>query len=277
MKAKIIIVLLLITSLLCASAEKRNERYTIFYKDGTCYMRFADDIFAKTETWRALSRASGCIALVYPKFDSVAEMKAEILSGDLDDSQLYAIWFTAKDKKMVEIYDLDKLQIPLLPTDYTLTRAKWYGISYSVGFKGNSAVVSSGSVSCMGEEKYRSLFEQQLAIATNENHKVMSDTVVSERNARVIHSSTGVAELRDVFYTLSGANGYTLHIMETYVLRYYRNTSTDTSDTVPQSIHMFGTNGENYFHSYFHKPKERPSVEWLSSFGLTPFDASTSS
>ena len=44
------------------------------------------------------------------------------------------------------------------------------------------------------------------------------------------------------------------------------------SETARSIIHIFGTNGTQYFRGTLFGFEERPSVEWLSSFRLVPIE-----
>lgn len=277
MKTKIIAVLLLSAVLLCACTgccrEKyRNEKYTIYSEGGKCYLKFSDT-FA-TRGLRA--NANGCVIYPGPSAGTLPELQKKLLSGDFEVTSLYSLIRCDTDgDNTLEILDPDECQIPILPKDLQIDSVGWSGCAYGFSLTDKADGERRGSTLWVDENTFRSRFGECFTALSPETHTVLDDTVVSDRNARVIHLTTSAAEQRHVCYTLPGANGYTLYIREVYTLRAFSNPNIRTSDSVPQFFHIFGANGEYFFYGSFSEPEERPSVEWLSSFGLTPFGAAS--
>ena len=95
---------------------------------------------------------------------------------------------------------------------------------------------------------------------------VISDKAVSDRNAREVHYRTGAAELRNVFYELKIGRA-SLFVVEHYTIKYFGDSNSKTSNTVPEYLKMFWNDGEHYYEGYI-VVTERPSVDWLRSFRL---------
>lgn len=271
MKTKVIITLLVITTLLCACTAGSNEKYTIFYENGKCYMEFPKDTAATKETDSALS---GNIAIEYPSFDSVAEMKEAILGGNVSDRELYALRVQSTDD-VLEICDPNKLCDLTLPDSVSIRSVTWRGDHYSFGIKGNLA---RGYVMCVDEESYNQNFSYHyLNYPDSKFHSVNSDTTTSERNARLVDSDTSQVNFKTLLYELPTTSGNTLYVQEQFLLRWFNDPTGETSETIPDQIRFFGNWNGNYFYGWLHEFEERPSVEWLSSFGLVSLDTNTSS
>lgn len=91
---------------------------------------------------------------------------------------------------------------------------------------------------------------------------------VEERNAEVIeYTSRYGDEFMRIRYTLSEANR-TVIVDEVYAVNSSRLPS---SETVPRTIRIFGVDNGVCYYVAMHGLTERPSEEWLLSFGMEPF------
>lgn len=281
MKIKFIAVWCLIIMLLCACSTETlvgNEKYKIFEKDGNFYMEFQSNRTVENQTKSESSHLSVCISKSYPKFNSISDMQAKILDGDISDEQI-AVLQTDGTNNILEICNPNNLYDLALPKNLAYDYILWYGDTYSFEIKDDSFM---GYVFYSNEEEYNREFSENYYDSLKK-HSIISDIAVSERNARVVHYMTHTGEFKDLFYTISTAYGDTLHVREEYVLRYFGDEKvTDklldkVSEAIPKSISIFGSNGTNYYYGWFSGFEERPSVEWLSSFGLTPITTNVAS
>lgn len=273
MKIKFIVTWCLIVILLCACSTETltsNKKYKILKKDSNFYIEFQSNQTAEEQSENVLSHLSVGISKSYPKFNSISDMRAKILNGDISDEQI-AVLQTDGTNNVLEICNPNNLYDLALPKNLAYDYILWYGDTYSFEIEDDSFM---GYVFYSNEEAYNQEFSEKYSDFLMEKHSVISDTVISERNARVVHSMNDAGEFKNMFYTISTTTGDTLYVKEEYVLRYFGDeTLTDTyevSETIPANIRIFGSNGTYYYYGWLKGFEERPSVEWLSSFGLVP-------
>ena len=211
------------------------------------------------------------VATNYPKFSSVADMKKRIETADIPINELAFFYADNGMKDVVQICDLSNLYDIKLPQSTSLERILFMGNSYCFEFS---------SKDCEGyldyfnnEEDYTRQLAERHIDQLREDFIILSDDEVNDRDARVVNFKTGLAELKRIYYTIDNANG-NMYVCESYVLKYLReNSPLETSSTVPQKIYIYGTNDGAKFFGVLFDLKERPTLEWLSSFGLEKVDA----
>jgi hypothetical protein len=108
--------------------------------------------------------------------------------------------------------------------------------------------------------------EQLMTGADKRNFTLLSTESAEDRNATVVtHISgvyDGIRERKTVYYTLKDSN------KEVFVCEDYSY----AEDEVPYFIEMYGTeNGVNYRVSFAVEGQDRPSVEFLMSFGVREY------
>lgn len=278
---KIILTAFLIAALLCictgCNEEKykekyTNEKYTIYSEGGKCYLRLSDTFATKS----VRANAHGCVLYDGPSGKTLSELQKKILRGDFEDTTLYNLILADMDgDNTLEILDPDECQIPILPKGMKISGVSWGAYGYGFDLTSEVGSIKHGHISWVSGEYFRAWFEQRFQVLSPEANNSIIDIVVSGRNVRVAHSTTDATEPRYVCYSLPGVNGYTLYVVEIYTLRDSTQPNIRTSDSIPTSIHICGANGEYYFYGSFSEPEARPSDEWLSSFGLMPFDATS--
>lgn len=92
--------------------------------------------------------------------------------------------------------------------------------------------------------------------------------MVSDRNARLVRKYNGAYESMSLCYSIKTTEGI-IYVKEEYKTKYY-NTGGATlkeSETVPEEVYLFINEGDAYFYGSFYGWEERPSMEWLTSFG----------
>jgi hypothetical protein len=100
------------------------------------------------------------------------------------------------------------------------------------------------------------------------NYDVLEVEEIKDRNATEYRYTTDTAKLKTLSYTIK-TDDVELIVDETYVLAYFPGGDLFTpSETLPLDIRIYGKDSNGFFEVYFNKLAERPSVEWLSSFGL---------
>lgn len=270
MKIRIVVSLCIVVVLLCSCATPtlvEHENYKIYKEDGKWYLEEFPDNSSKTQekTGSTENSSNECMAIVAPKFNTLSEMREAIIGGTLSKSQITALRAcTGNENDSLEIYDPYKMKNLATPEDIKYDYVYLEGDYYSFQFSGENII---GYIVCCDKEEYEKTYQNKYGITKKQS--IISETVVSERNARVVHSETGAGEFNDVFYTITTKRGDTLYVKEQYALSYFDETRNDeVSETIPQNIRLFGNNGSNYYFGWFKGFEERPSVEWLQSFGL---------
>ena len=166
--------------------------------------------------------------------------------------------FTKTDSGAVKVCNTNKLYEALLPNDVSLLGVDWYGGSYVTYFSGNGDV--GGYITITSQEHVKQLAEQQ----TPDEKLVVSRSVDSDRNAEVVTFGGAIngALTRHITYTMTSQNS-SLTVQEAYWL--------EESESTPKEIRIWGHINGTYFEGYVGGFTERPSYEWVTSFGLKPY------
>ena len=242
------------------------EQYDIYLEDGHYYMKFnkVNEHVEKVDNHQAPTLHS-------PKFSSVEEMRQKILAGEVSEKDLSSAYFHARfTDGITEIYDLSHLYEACTPDNTQIKHVTWGGDKYSIAFE--STTFDTGYISICTEEMYNQEFSERYANFPNELQTVYSVRNIAERNAEETLYGNHTGEYKMLKYTLSDETR-TLYVQETYCLEHWDEDW--VSETVPHRIFLFGTEKGAMFYTSFSGLSERPSVDWLSSFGVTPLDNST--
>lgn len=274
MKTRILVSLCLVVTLLCSCATPAPtptlvefENYKIYEENGKWYLEDFPDNSSETEekTDSSENSSNASIGVMFPQFNTISEMREAIIGGTLSGDQITALRvYTGNEDDPLEIYDPYEMRDLAAPNDIKYDYVLLEGECYSFQFEGSDFL---GYIVCCDKEAYEKTYQNKYGITKNQS--IISETTVSERDARVVHSETGAGEFKDIFYTITTKHGDTLYVKEQYDLSYFDETRNDkVSETIPQSIRLFGNNGTNYYYGWFKGFEERPSVKWLQSFGL---------
>jgi hypothetical protein len=133
---------------------------------------------------------------------------------------------------------------------------EWFGDSYVFLIGDNCSVYltdKSGYEECAKQNDIES-----------GKSKIISVDTIEDRNARVVtyESYLSATPRKMVTYSIT-SGGKTITIAERYNL--------NESDTIPFSINFWGNCDGAYFTGYMYGLTERPSYEWVASFGLKPY------
>jgi len=201
-------------------------------------------------------------------FSSFSEMKAAILDCKLTDSQLVQLAAhcrTQGDREngIYDICNIEDLQMPIFPKgvkaenfiEWTVTR---YELLFHLIDQSEQNMGGPYGYFCVRTEQemywtmkhYYEIFEE--GEFTKESEKTLDD-----RNATEIIYNGGAN--KTIRYTLT-VNGVEMLVDESYTLWMNAN--------VPQSVKMYGIKDSQCFEYSFYDLTERPSVEFLSSFGI---------
>lgn len=215
-----------------------------------------------------LSDADACIRLIYPEFQSIGEMRQGIMKGSFTEQELYAVSCTSPSKDGgIEICDLDHLYEFTAPNEFLLKKIRWCGKSYDCDLTSENV---RGGIFCYNEEEYTEKLDNGYKnFLSNPLETLIKQEEIDERSATVYYCNTSCAELKYICYEIRVGNKK-MFIQEEYVLKIDGDTQKVSSD-VPATIHLWGEEHSGYFYGVFFDFTERPSVEWLSEFGITPY------
>lgn len=228
----------------------------------------------------APSSIDTCSSLLFPSFSSVAEMRQSIITGSYTEGEYGVLYMNAltsssdNEDGTIEICDLNKLHDCTMPADMDTKYISWYGDYYAFALTGETS--EWGAIIYGDTEGYTDTFnEEYMDFLSNPNVTVTKQEQIEDRAATVYYGFTDIAELKDICYEIREGDKH-IFVREKYLLDADHDLMKKSS-TVPSSIDVWGTDGDEYFYGSFFHLSERPSVEWLSEFGLTPYvDSSTS-
>lgn len=269
MKLKSLLWVCLLLMALCACSDNVVEKqYTIYKEDGKTYAEF---LMTESDDGDTSDGAlSCCIAkeVVYPMFGSAAEMKEKILSGEIPEERLSGLRAQADENNVLEIMDLNNIYELRLPEGMRYNYVRWYGKQYlfDIGTIGNGE--AWGVVTWGDRDYYDRQYSDKLSHLNFEDVTIITDSVVADRNARVIHFTNFTGEYKELIYDVATPAG-TVRVLEHYTLDHYEDRLAE-SKTVPDMVQVFGDQSGQCFYGYFWDINERPSLEWFASFALDP-------
>ena len=233
------------------AVDEENVGYSLSVVDGRTYLNFDGGNAA----------SSSIKGTVY--FNTVDEMVTAIRTNSLSPAQCETIRNSfPRDGNGFRIIDLDHVCDAALPDELISRGVIWEGPSYLFPFDDENNV--TGYLNVLSPEDYATVFAKEYAEFFNrEQITVTSRYHTEERNAEIILYSTDSADQKRIRYTLP--NGVTVD--EKYVLT-SRSGLLETSPTVPAFIWLYYESESFCFTGEIYGLTERPTVEWLSKFGL---------
>lgn len=235
-----------------------NNYYSITENEGRYILTPKEPPEDPTGNWCA-SRA-----FFYPQFTSIGQMQQEIITGPISKHELFALCLPSQSENgEIEICNPNKLYECTAPKEFNLEHITWYRTNYTFSLAGDTA---NGLLYCYDETSYTESFHN--------NYKDFPGTLTKQkwtlnRFANVYYCSTSVAQLKYICYEISVGNKK-IYIQEEYQLE-IPYSDQPVSDHIPSSIQFWGTENGVYFYGDLYDLTERPSVEWLSQFGLVPY------
>jgi len=205
-------------------------------------------------------------ANILPIFRNLKEMKSNILEGSIDEKYLKGLQRFANEEYVLEICDLDSLSDVRLPNDVTLDHVTWHGKDYSYSIAWNCG---TGSVRYLTEDEYYSnALPECSKLDLVDSVKIRYTEYIEDRQANATVYMAGHQLYTNLLYQIVDENRI-LYVSETYV-------GGADGGYPPRTIRICGEENGVYFYGFFliaydDPAAVRPSVEWLSSFGLTPY------
>ena len=172
-----------------------------------------------------------------------------------------------RDENGVLLFDLDHPFYPVLPHGMVVNEVGWNGLTYSFGISeaGGDGSGTFAYLHVLPRDVDSQTFEREYeTLLDREQITVTSRTRTEDRNAEIVLFSTSSADQQRIRYTLP--NG--VIVDEQYVLKSYTSLL-KASALIPQMIHLYYESERCCFTVSIFGLTERPSVEWLSRFGLS--------
>ena len=235
----------------------KNYNYDVVEKNGKYYIVFEEEEIEG-------STGGGDSATV--EFSSLKELKNTILNKTFDRAQLDKInRVFSKDENGVMICNPHKLYEPVLPNKMKTEEVHWYGSSYYFAIE--EAGGANGFFQYLTNEEYQEVFKRDYEkYFVNPLMHVNDRMQVADRDAVITYYNTKRAEFKAIQYQIGD-----LYILEDYILSCTYAGGPTVSDTVPNSVDIFGQRNGVYFEVRLYGFKSRPTVEWLSGFGIREF------
>ena len=251
-----LITLLLLVLAILPLLKKQNPYYAIRKIDGAYYLVSKMD--QKEEVF------SDIVLIIY--FDSIQEMYDDIIQCNFSEYEMSSLKEALQSHKKIAIPDLDNFSQPVVPDDlrWMDSRVVWYGDSYYwfVLEHATPAICSS----CQGYLPYF------LAISEKDFNTYLTEEQFNF-NGNAILSIEEVEDRKATAYITQSEDG-----LETIFLLY---SITDGDKQIHfremlsadgNIIEMYIRDGALYGYFQMKYLYNRPSVEWLSAFGLEPYE-----
>lgn len=193
-------------------------------------------------------------------FSSINELRWDILTQNFSEKEWTMLYYFARaslDRSEQKIPIFDHIYRPILPDSTNIDEISWYGKRYSVSIECEEASNVQFNP-FLTEQGYQEELDYYQNFNTASNYNITSTSFDPERSATVYQYSVGSMEQRLVYYSATN-NGIEYHIAETYG---------SPESTVPADIRIYANDNGLCFSIYMSNLTLRPSVEWLTSFGI---------
>lgn len=251
----ILLAILLLTLSGCSRGVEvlSNDQYSIMEEDGQHYMKLH-----KAVSVTSGSTSAGTAQAPYViKFSSLEEMKNAITEGTFTEEQLAHMQanFPSNKRGNVLLCNVNKLYSATVPAGIDVGPIHWYGDNYKF-------IISEEANISFCDKEAHDEFAKACDIESGKA-KIISVTTIEDRNAKVVTFENLAGAPRKMVTYNHTSGGKTITVAEQYNL--------DESETVPYSISFWGNCDGAYFTGYMYGFTERPSYEWVTSFGLKPY------
>ncbi len=235
-----------------------TDAYTVSQVSGQYYLNFKDGYKASAEDIKGCEQAN-------ITFDSLADMKSKLQNGTLSTSEQIIMQAAfPKDENGILMCDLANLYEPVLPDGVSYSKVSWSGgAELSFAFNGGTFLWAK-------ESTYRARLQSEFVNAPNTtNYTITSDQegTYDGHPCRWIEltRTNGLSfRIACIEITVDGHSVYA-------VLNFSAADDTGTAPEAPfTGTIMTELNGQ-YIIITIANPATAPTVEWLSSFGITPY------
>jgi hypothetical protein len=246
-------------------------RVSITVENGQYLLEFAEGNSA--ESSGGSSSIGGVQELDIPTFSNLSQMKTAIEQGKFTESQIKAIKTYKKDASgKIKICDLNNLYDATVPDGFGREYIAWNGTSYNMDYVHENGITFMG-VDIFDLASYEKSYKEEFSKVSQ---KYALSTTEPERNAEVYVGTPGKVTYKYVRYTIVDGNK-TLNVLEIYYVGVREGVANPEIYTqyicedVPNNIRIWGEQDGVKFTVGLWYPKERPSMEYLSQFGLTAY------
>lgn len=242
--------------------EEKTESFTIKRIGENTYINFDAGNECPNPEW---------VQLASVKFESLAEMKNAIKSGKITKRQADIIKASfPEDSNGIKICNPDRLYKPVLPDNLEYDEVSLSGEMYSFFVNSNSNF-SLAFFHYMTKDVFDRSLKNEFDLYSN--HLITITSVQDEMFDNVLMKTyyyyTKNCEMKSIAYTIN-SNGKKLQVLETYILKAFVS-DLQVSNSIPQTVYVFGTDNNLYFELCIHDPTSRPTVNWLSQIGIEEF------
>ena len=254
----------------------QNDVYIIERKNGKCRLNF------KEGNEKDQISTDGCVQYPpYIEFASLEAMTEALTSGTLDDYQLFIIrnFFERNEDDSIVILDPEKFLVPTLPLHNTIKTVQLCGdyCNFVLQAPQNSETDTKPTFyyfNQLSQESYDdnlSDFEEDVKGLNSPAYVDLVRTTTEDRNATVYEYSTEMGRFRQILYTVTRRNT-TIYVREFYRIQASPNhPDAIVSETVPREVRLFGCDDGICFSVYDYNLTERPSMEWIGTFGIEEY------
>ena len=252
-----------------------NSLYTIERGEGSIYLivndeglisawkQFAADKEAETQS-DVIYRSVMEIPIAEPvSFPTVDMLKDRVLNYKLTEDELKRLYLLYGDPQdRIVLYDLYALTDPSLPIGISDVQVNC-GPDFSIFFA--LPLERAGSYHILTADTYTELSREYNGPPSYAS--VKETYVEEERNATVYDYVTAAEGMyRQMSYTVV-KNGTEYKIVEKYNISVTLSVH-PVSETIPYAVNVYYESGGQYYLLSISSPAERPSVEWLTAFGV---------
>ena len=246
--------------------------YSVSVVDGVCYLNFTAGNGAESNTDVSGNDPAYTAPEDVMYFASVAEMKQAFLGNTLTAEQQAVIKnHYSLTENGYELCNLDALVTPVTPEGFSVTTVYLYGgTRYTFSLRGPGEITASGYFG--NADKYEQQYDQYMeSISKNQLDSHTTETYDGVACESYV-ITTSSAQVKIVFMTIPAeGEGAPIRVMMKFLLQ-SESRPEDVSATAPQSIYLFGEAGGIPYDYLIHGMTEAPTVEWLSSFAIEPYE-----
>ena len=254
----LITLLLLILAILPLKGKNYNPYYRVSEEGGKYFL------VSRSEPEHYHAGNNCCEPWHGLYFDSLQEMRDDFINCNFDDNELYHIQSLLNyHPGKVAIPDIYNLCQPILPDNIHWSGgASWSG-SESYSFRITQDTHPRFSFTVLDKEYYEQRKEALTNYTGSDLQEVIRVEQIADRNATVYYTkSKNGYESSFLFYVIE-VGGRAIFVEEH---------SNIGNDPLCNYMHIYICEKGFYGAIYLEYDEERPSVEYLSSFGLEPYE-----
>ena len=244
----------------CAEDDVQTA-YTVYQADGCWYIKTDAGLPESVADAHGDEELLRSMAGQWCRYESVAQLREEVLRGGLRQRHLQWLQCTAYPDKPILICDMEALYEPVFPEELMYDYVLFKGDCLEFPVWQSRTGVSRGSVYIYYDSKeYLALFQNYKGGA--DAPCLTFDGEVPNRPARALLDEQGIALNEGaLYYELDTGNGV-MFVCEPPV----------NGDIHGGIVEIFGAKGTMFFRIVIHCQGPVPTVRWLSQFGIKPLE-----